>query len=184
MEPSDSDSTYYVDTIDSGGIKSKVELLEYVLRDDGTVMCKVCGQILASRTHWYRHKYKVHIVNPSPLFKCTKCNVFFKSRRGYIGHLHSRHPKQKTSIDNHRTTSSSIETDIVDNQTVNILTKKTTEQNNSTFNNVKSTDWEIQREKEEKLVADIIDRVKKECEAQGTTVTRRGYSRRQTIMNS
>lgn len=48
----------------------------------------------------------------------------------------------------------------------------------------KGPDWEQQREKEEKLVADIIDRVKRECEAQGETVTRRGYSRRSTIMNS
>nr|CAI5836458.1 unnamed protein product [Callosobruchus analis] len=31
----------------------------------------------------------------------------------------------------------------------------------------KSMDWEERREKEEKLVADIIDRVRKECEAQG-----------------
>lgn len=48
----------------------------------------------------------------------------------------------------------------------------------------KGPDWEQQREKEEKLVADIIDRVKRECEAQGETVTRRGYSRRSTVMNS
>ena len=48
----------------------------------------------------------------------------------------------------------------------------------------KSADWEEQRVKEEKLVADIIDRVRKECEAQGAAVSRRGYSRRSTVMNS
>lgn len=47
-----------------------------------------------------------------------------------------------------------------------------------------TTDWKEQRVKEEKLVADIIDRVKKECEAQGAAITRRGYSRRSTVMNS
>lgn len=37
--------------------------------------------------------------------------------------------------------------------------------------------------KEEKLVADIINRVKQECEAQGSLdCNRRGYSRRSTIM--
>lgn len=46
----------------------------------------------------------------------------------------------------------------------------------------KAADWVEQRVKEEKLVADIIDRVRKECEAQGAAVTRRGYSRRSTVM--
>lgn len=48
----------------------------------------------------------------------------------------------------------------------------------------KSDIWERQREKEEKLVADIIDRVRRECEAQGAMVSRRGYSRRSTVMNT
>lgn len=46
----------------------------------------------------------------------------------------------------------------------------------------KPADWEEQRVKEEQLVAAIIDRVRKECEAQGSAVTRRGYSRRSTVM--
>ena len=48
----------------------------------------------------------------------------------------------------------------------------------------KDPDYEEQREKEEKLVAEIIDRVRRECEAQGEAITRRGYSRRTTVMNS
>ena len=52
------------------------------------------------------------------------------------------------------------------------------------FQIARGPDWEHQREKEEKLVADIINRVKRECEAQGETVSRRGYSRRTTVMNS
>lgn len=74
--------------------KKKNELLEYLTRHDGSVVCKLCGEILASRTHWYRHKYKLHVnnlVNPAPLFKCSHCNVFFKSRKGYMGHVSSRH---------------------------------------------------------------------------------------------
>lgn len=35
----------------------------------------------------------------------------------------------------------------------------------------------------DKLVASIIERVKKECEARGS-VSRRGYTRRKTVMNS
>lgn len=74
--------------------KKKNELLEYLTRHDGSVVCKLCGEVLASRTHWYRHKYKLHVnnlVNPAPLFKCTHCNVFFKSRKGYMGHISARH---------------------------------------------------------------------------------------------
>lgn len=65
--------------------RSKHELLEYMMKEDGSVVCKMCGEILASRTHWYRHKYKLHVPNsvqPAALFKCEKCCVFFKSRKG------------------------------------------------------------------------------------------------------
>lgn len=61
------------------------DLLEYMIRNDGRVICKLCGEVLQSRTHWYRHKYKFHIIhplNPAPLFQCEKCRVFFKSRKG------------------------------------------------------------------------------------------------------
>lgn len=35
--------------------KKKNELLEYLMRHDGSVVCKLCGEVLASRTHWYVH---------------------------------------------------------------------------------------------------------------------------------
>ena len=35
--------------------------LDYLINDDGTCTCKLCGEVTASRTHWYRHKYKVTI---------------------------------------------------------------------------------------------------------------------------
>ncbi|XP_076755513.1 zinc finger and BTB domain-containing protein ttk isoform X1 [Xylocopa sonorina] len=145
----------------------KKQLLEYLIQNDGSVVCKWCGEVLPSRTRWYRHKYKLHVstqvTQPAPLFKCHSCNAYFKSRKGYIGHLSSRH--------------SDNENDENREEPANKKTRKTTDIG-------KGPDWEQQREKEEKLVADIIDRVKRECEAQGETVTRRGYSRRSTVMNS
>ncbi|XP_077254823.1 uncharacterized protein LOC143893393 isoform X3 [Temnothorax americanus] len=144
------------------------QLLEYLIQNDGSVVCKWCGEVLPSRTRWYRHKYKLHVstqvAQPAPLFKCHSCNTYFKSRKGYIGHLSSRH--------------SDNENDENREEPGNKKTRKTSTDIG------KGPDWEQQREKEEKLVADIIDRVKRECEAQGETVTRRGYSRRSTIMNS
>lgn len=144
------------------------QLLEYFIQNDGSVVCKWCGEVLPSRTRWYRHKYKLHVstqvTQPAPLFKCHSCNTYFKSRKGYIGHLSSRH--------------SDNENDENREEPGNKKTRKTS------TDIIKGPDWEQQREKEEKLVADIIDRVKRECEAQGETVTRRGYSRRSTIMNS
>ncbi|XP_017887043.1 protein tramtrack, alpha isoform isoform X1 [Ceratina calcarata] len=145
----------------------KKQLLEYLIQNDGSVVCKWCGEVLPSRTRWYRHKYKLHVstqvTQPAPLFKCHSCNAYFKSRKGYIGHLSSRH--------------SDNENDENREETANKRARKTSDIG-------KGPDWEQQREKEEKLVADIIDRVKRECEAQGETVTRRGYSRRSTVMNS
>ncbi|KAL0109219.1 hypothetical protein PUN28_014364 [Cardiocondyla obscurior] len=144
------------------------QLLEYLIQNDGSVVCKWCGEVLPSRTRWYRHKYKLHVstqvAQPAPLFKCHSCNTYFKSRKGYIGHLSSRH--------------SDNENDENREEPGNKKARKTSTDIS------KGPDWEQQREKEEKLVADIIDRVKRECEAQGETVTRRGYSRRSTIMNS
>ncbi|XP_025163332.1 protein tramtrack, beta isoform isoform X2 [Harpegnathos saltator] len=143
------------------------QLLEYLIQNDGSVVCKWCGEVLPSRTRWYRHKYKLHVstqvAQPAPLFKCHSCNAYFKSRKGYIGHLSSRH--------------SDNENDENREEPANKKPRKASDIG-------KGPDWEQQREKEEKLVADIIDRVKRECEAQGETVTRRGYSRRSTIMNS
>ncbi|CAG9829922.1 unnamed protein product [Diabrotica balteata] len=78
--------------------KKKNEFLEYVVQEDGSVVCKRCGEVLASRTHWYRHKYKVHmvqannkLVSPAPLLMCHHCKVYFKSRKGYRGHIAARY---------------------------------------------------------------------------------------------
>lgn len=65
--------------------KGKTDFLEYMTRMDGSVICKQCGEVLQSRTHWYRHKYKSHVQNqlpPFPLFQCEKCSLYFKSRKG------------------------------------------------------------------------------------------------------
>ncbi|KAF7287555.1 hypothetical protein GWI33_005919 [Rhynchophorus ferrugineus] len=161
--------------------KKKAEFLEYLPQADGSVVCKRCGEVLASRTHWYRHKYKVHVnnfANPSPLFKCEHCNVFFKSRKGYMGHYSTRHSEPEVVEEQVQIKEEPLETTHICNLSTNsnsVVKKKSD----------KSMDWEEQRIKEEKLVADIIDRVRRECEAQGAAVTRRGYSRRTTsVMNS
>lgn len=157
---------------------SKQELWEYVIKEDGSVICKWCGEVLPSRTHWYRHKYRVHAVN---LFKCEKCNVFFKTRKGYTGHIDNRHADPDKV--------SSFESDIVSREEpirkedlLNLKESPRTERKR--MREIRSTDYEEQRRKEEQLVAEIIDRVRKECEAQGTTMARRGYTRRTTVMNS
>lgn len=167
--------------------KKKSELLEYLIKQDGSVVCKLCGEVLASRTHWYRHKYKLHVnslVNPAPLFKCIHCNVFFKSRKGYTGHISSRHGENQ----NQEVTDEVnvvVKEEIVETS-YSIATPPHTITTNNTKKKIeKIADWEEQREKEAKLVADIIDRVRKECEAQGAPVGRRGYTRRSTsIMNT
>ena len=62
--------------------------LDYILNEDGSCTCKLCGEQVSTRTHWYRHKYKVHNV---ALFRCEKCEIFFKSKKGYEGHLANKH---------------------------------------------------------------------------------------------
>ncbi|KAL3281999.1 hypothetical protein HHI36_005202 [Cryptolaemus montrouzieri] len=158
--------------------KKKNELLEYLIQPDGSVVCKLCGEVLASRTHWYRHKYKLHVnslIHPAPLFKCSHCNAFFKSRKGYMGHYASRHSDSSEPPSGEEFDINSIKEEIVESTEVKASSGRKKD---------KSADWEEQRVKEEKLVADIIDRVRRECEAQGAAVSRRGYSRRSTVMNS
>ena len=37
------------------------ESIEYTLnKEDGSCICNLCGEMFGSRTHWYRHKYKVY----------------------------------------------------------------------------------------------------------------------------
>lgn len=84
LEVSQADGEYAED-VSLSPARSKHELLEYLIRSDGSVVCKLCGEILQSRTHWYRHKYKFHVApaaSPAPIFKCEQCSVFFKSRKG------------------------------------------------------------------------------------------------------
>ncbi|KAI8430042.1 hypothetical protein MSG28_000477 [Choristoneura fumiferana] len=198
--------------------KAKNDLLEYMTRTDGSVVCKLCGEILQSRTHWYRHKYKRHVIqplNPTPLFQCEQCLVFFKSRKGYIGHLASRHsevltepspvitrtetesdpetlslqtlanmkqetdPEQtlpKSSVQNHQAPA---------HRHAATKTSDSKKTSKGTKDHRNREDWEERRYQEEKLVADIIDRVKRECEAQGSGGgARRGYTRRTTVMHT
>ncbi|XP_075983822.1 protein tramtrack, beta isoform-like isoform X1 [Anticarsia gemmatalis] len=200
--------------------KGRSDLLEYMMRNDGSVICKLCGEILQSRTHWYRHKYKLHVIqplNPAPLFQCEQCLVYFKSRKGYIGHLSSRHSevlsdaspvltnaqieascKEKIPIPQDtreesdpesvipKTTVPTYQTTIIKHASKATETKKPYREQ---VIPTKPADWAERRSREEKLVADIIDRVRRECEAQqgtggGGGPTRRGYTRRTTVMHT
>ncbi|KAG8221918.1 hypothetical protein J437_LFUL002477 [Ladona fulva] len=172
---------------------ARQELWEYVLRGDGSVVCKWCGEVLPSRTHWYRHKYKVHAVN---LFRCDRCNVFFKTKKGFAGHLENRHGGGLGELSG----SVIVEGEMQDGEDdVGGGSNGRRGRGNSGTSSSGSrrergrgregsathgADWAEQRQREEKLVAEIIDRVRRECEAQGATVSRRGYSRRSTVMNS
>lgn len=187
--------------------KARSDLLEYLVRNDGTVVCKWCGEVLPSRTHWYRHKYKLHVPTaglPAGLIKCIKCNTFFKSRKGYVGHCVSRHGSveeaEKEEDDEHPMIKQEkvmeFEDENVEEISENIDKEEHNKKNNKIFENFgrgkkrnqikdeKKEDYIKQREKEEKLVADIIAKVKKECEDQSITMCRRGYSRRSTVMTS
>ncbi|CAG4924081.1 unnamed protein product [Colias eurytheme] len=204
----------------------RTDLLEYMIRSDGKVVCKLCGEVLQSRTHWYRHKYKIHSVNalnPTPLFQCEQCGVYFKSRKGYIGHLSSRHNEvladstpvttntkaesissrttvaepppdikdetdpemsiPKTSVPNYQTATVVQSTKSTENK--NTEPKKTFRQQSKGDNTVRTaSEWEEKRIREEKLVADIIARVRKECEGRANMPARRAYSRRTSVMHS
>ena len=54
--------------------------LDYLIHEDGSCTCKLCGELTASRTHWYRHKYKVTrsvtadlVCNGAAVSRCTTC---------------------------------------------------------------------------------------------------------------
>ncbi|XP_026726232.1 uncharacterized protein LOC113492770 [Trichoplusia ni] len=202
--------------------KGRHELLEYLLRHDGSVICKMCGEVLQTRTHWYRHKYKRHAphqTNSTPLFQCEQCFVYFKSRKGYIGHLASRHSEllsdsspvltntppetctkaqeniqvtheMKEEFDPEPAIPQPTEYTYQDTTIKQVPTRPTETKKsykNKELNTVKQAEWEEKRSREEKLVADIIDRVRRECEAQpnrGSAPARRGYSRRANVMHS
>ncbi|XP_013193103.2 uncharacterized protein LOC106136952 isoform X3 [Amyelois transitella] len=200
--------------------KARTDLLEYMTRNDGSVICKLCGEILQSRTHWYRHKYKLHVIpplNPAPLFQCEQCLVYFKSRKGYIGHLASRHSEvladsspvltnsQAEALSKEKAPNPPAPPEVMEEPDPEMSIPKSAVPNYQASNKstaTKSTetrktykgqreppcnaaDWEEKRSQEEKLVADIIDRVRRECEAQGSGgSTRKGYTRRTTVMHT
>ncbi|XP_028028506.1 uncharacterized protein LOC114241754 isoform X1 [Bombyx mandarina] len=201
-------------------MKTKPGVIEYLLNNDGSVICKLCGEVLASRTHWYRHKYKLHVIqtlNPAPLFQCEQCLVFFKSRKGYIGHIASRHSElladsnpvltneQAEALQNeaHAETpinpvpnvkeEPDVELEIPKSSVPNPLTttvmrapprtvEKKPHRRRNTCEQTNMAEFEEKRSREEKLITEIIDRVRRECEAQGVSgPARRCYSRRANV---
>jgi hypothetical protein len=76
------DETASTSSSDDGGGGCDATTLDYVINDaDGSCMCKLCGEVVESRTHWYRHKYKVSIKQPLGVMDiaswygpCRRCN--------------------------------------------------------------------------------------------------------------
>ena len=179
------------------GARDKKDLLKYKTLDDGSVICKLCNRHFASRTQWYRHKYKshnesetivtVHPVNMesfkdtfqntekalsvSALFQCDKCQVFYKSRRGYLGHMKRRHKNDdnnsggsgSNNVNNHSQSDDELDTNLE-----KAARTKNRDSNMATSDSGQiPEDVEKQRQVEEKIINDIIERVKRECQAQG-----------------
>lgn len=134
---------------------------------------------------------------PAGLIKCAKCNTFFKSRKGYIGHCVTRHGSVEAAErddDELQVIKTEVESDeenfdvdgeAADNSDISSSSpvQRGKVKTRSVKDDVKE-DYMKQREREDKLVADIIAKVKRECEAQSITMCRKGYSRRSTVMTS
>lgn len=157
------------------------------MKQDGSCVCKLCGQILASRTHWYRHKYKVHTpAHLAPqavertgqeLHTCKVCKQYFKSKKGYLGHVHAKHnaeydrevaaqvllTTEALSSDNEKTRSSGDSPKQADSRMSCIREEK---------------DYTRVREMEDQLVKDIIAKVREECEKEGYGMMRKGYTKK------
>ncbi|KAI5714932.1 hypothetical protein M8J77_007749 [Diaphorina citri] len=180
-------------------VLTRKDLLEYLMNSDGTCACKLCGEVLTSRTHWYRHKYKVHTpahlappVSESKLpdlHSCAECKQYFKSKKGYLGHLQAKH-----NIDCDETTHAQTDTPSSESSTQALNTISVGDTRETRIGESRSSgivgqtrmssilvekDYAKQRELEEKLVKDIIDKVKRECEAQGdNAMSRKGYTKK------
>ena len=105
------------------------------------------------------------------MFKCEKCEVFFKSKKGYEGHVANRHTPRVVGADG------------------KLKSKKEMEGLNKVNSHKCDYDFqatscvllqvlkEIQAKKEAEMVQKIIEKVKAECKAQGEDVDRRGYTK-------
>ncbi|XP_068243965.1 protein bric-a-brac 1-like isoform X4 [Palaemon carinicauda] len=138
---------HVVDSCENNDVDPNVTL-DYVLNTNGTATCKLCGEMLPSRNHWYRHKYKTHA---TALFRCDDCGVVYKSKKGYETHMEVKHAKIKiTSGERPR---------------------------KRDWEGVNRAMEEAKRQQEEAMVSAIIARVKLECAMEGEDCSRRGYQK-------
>jgi len=98
--------TWTPDAAANDPASSSDSTLDYVIHSDGSCSCKLCGEVVPSRTHWYRHKYKVHNVS---LYRCDKCEIFFKSKKGFEGHNLNRHAPKILGADGKPKTRKEVE---------------------------------------------------------------------------
>ncbi len=86
------------------------------------------------------------------LYRCDKCEIFFKSKKGFEGHNANRHAPRVLGADGRPKTRKEMEG-------LNKVLK------------------EIQSKKEAEMVQKIIAQVKAECQAKGADLERRGYTK-------
>ncbi|KAL1450035.1 hypothetical protein WDU94_002497, partial [Cyamophila willieti] len=196
-----SDSTPFPSNAFEDDVLTRKDLLEYLMNSDGSCVCKLCGEVLASRTHWYRHKYKVHTpahltqtANASvppvenklqDLHSCQECKQFFKSKKGYLGHLAARHGNEHDCSSTHAQDMTPTPSCGEEKKTLSSGGEKKHDRVRSGESFMSSMldekDYNKQREMEEKLVKDIIAKVKRECEEQGegeVMMMRKGYTKK------
>lgn len=143
-------------------------MLDYITHEDGSVTCKLCGEQVPSRNHWYRHKYRTHAWHT---YKCEECGITYKSKRGFEAHLEAKHDRLPPSSSTAPTSST---------PPVRISETARVEHADDVG---RRRDWEgmaralehSRKKREEELVSDIIKRVKRECAMEGEDYTRRGY---------
>ena len=132
-------------------------------------------------------------VHSASLFRCSHCEVFFKSKKGYEGHLQNKHGPKLIGSDGKPKSRKEM-------QGLNKVQINQSVVRSGTFYHCRSrsrpihpsplccsTDStslvhfqvlkEIQSKKEAEMVQKIIAQVKAECEAKGADIERRGYTK-------
>lgn len=105
------------------------------------------------------------------LHSCRDCKQYFKSRKGYLGHLTNKNECPAHAQDERKLPSGE-----------RTLPNDAAPSSESLMNSIlDEKDYSRQRELEEKLVKDIIAKVKRECEEKGEgegMMMRKGYTKK------
>ena len=137
-------------------------------------------------------------VHSASLFRCSHCEVFFKSKKGYEGHLQNKHGPKVVGSDGKPKSRKEMQglNKVEINQSVvrsvgrpPFITRcRSPAQLPRVHPSISSLVLhfslvhfqvlkEIQSKKEAEMVQKIIAQVKAECEAKGADIERRGYTK-------